>query len=58
MSFKSKRVSFWICFATPSKVMVVLRFVRAIPFDVPRTLYSTRESGMILFPTILVLRYF
>jgi len=31
--------------------------VRAIAFDILRTLYSVRESGVTPFPTILALRY-
>jgi len=38
-------------------VTVVFRFVRAIAFDILRTLYSVRESGVTPFPTILALRY-
>jgi len=56
--FKSGRVSFQICFVTPSEVMMVLGFVRAIAFDTSRTLYSARKSSVTLFPTILVLEYF
>ena len=56
--FKSRRVSSQICFATPSEVIIVLRFVRAIAFDAPRTLYSARKSSMISLPIILTLEYF
>jgi len=55
--FKSRRVSFQIRFATPSEVMIVLRFVRAIAFDAPRTLYSVRKSSMTPLLTIFALGY-
>jgi len=56
--FKYKRISFWIYFAISSKVTMVLRFVRTIAFNTPRTLYSTRESGVTPLSTILILEYF
>ena len=39
------------------EVMIVLRFVRAIAFDAPRTLYSVRKSSMTPLLTIFALEY-
>ena len=56
LGFKSWRICFLVCFATPSKFTVVLWFVGAITFDTLRPLDPARESWVTLSPTIFALR--
>jgi len=44
LGFKSWRIHFFVGFATPSKFVVVFRFVGAIAFDALQPLNLARES--------------
>ena len=53
---KVRRISFLICFAAPSKLVMVFRLVRAIALDTLRVLDSTGHCCMFPLPTIFALR--
>jgi len=57
LPFKARRVCFLINLATPSKFMVVFRFVEAITLNTLETLDSARKSYMTPLPAILTLEY-
>jgi len=57
LCLESKRISFQIYFAIPSKVMMILRLMRSIALNTLRTLYSTRGDSVIPLSTVLALGY-
>jgi len=53
---KAQRINFVICFAAPTKFIVILWLVRSIALYAFRALNSARESRMTPFPTVFTLR--
>jgi len=57
LSFETRWVDLIIHFTTPTKLLVVFRFIQAIAFYILCSLDSIGKGGMFLLPTILTLEY-
>jgi len=57
LDFKPRRVSLFISFTTPCKLVMINGLVRAVTFNTFYPLNSTHTCHIILFPTVFTLWY-
>jgi len=55
LGFKTRRINLEICFATPSKIMMMLSFVRTIALDTSRSLKMACKYHVAPLPAVFAL---